>query len=247
MPRPLAISSVRLTGVAPELLLFDFDGTLAHRPGMWTRCLLEVLERHRPGHGVTFEDLRPHLRDGFPWHRHEVAHPELADPDAWWDALGVRIDDIYLAVGIDPTDLAALRDGVRRHYCDPTRFELYPDTLDALELVSDAGCRAVLLSNHVPELRAIVRHLGLEHAFDDILTSATTGFEKPHPEAFRLALGGLDPSKACMIGDNPIADKEGAERAGMRAVLVRHATADHATVFEAVAVVLAEGTTSGGG
>lgn len=32
----------------PELVVFDFDGTLAHRPGMWTQCLLDVLDSHTP-------------------------------------------------------------------------------------------------------------------------------------------------------------------------------------------------------
>ena len=27
-----------------ELVVFDFDGTLAHRPGMWSQCLLDVLD-----------------------------------------------------------------------------------------------------------------------------------------------------------------------------------------------------------
>jgi hypothetical protein len=29
---------------------WDFDGTLAHRPGMWSGCLLETLDEHQPGH-----------------------------------------------------------------------------------------------------------------------------------------------------------------------------------------------------
>ena len=217
----------------PELLVFDFDGTLAHRPGMWTGCLLDVLEQRRPGHGVTFEDLRPHLRDGFPWHRHEVAHPELADPEAWWEALGPLIDRIYGEVGITSSD-DDLRLAVRTHYCDPAGFELYPDTLTALELVRDAGVRAVILSNHVPELISIVEHHGLAGYFDDVLSSAAIGYEKPHPEAFKAALGGLDPASACMIGDNPMADKEGADRIGMTGVLVRHRDAPFPTVLEAV-------------
>jgi phosphoglycolate phosphatase-like HAD superfamily hydrolase len=67
-----------------RVLVWDFDGTLAHRPGMWRGCLVETLDAHEPGHGIDAERLRPFLRDGFPWHRPQVAHPELSDPDAWW-------------------------------------------------------------------------------------------------------------------------------------------------------------------
>lgn len=37
--------------MAPDhVLLWDFDGTLAERPGMWSGALLEVLDAEQPGH-----------------------------------------------------------------------------------------------------------------------------------------------------------------------------------------------------
>lgn len=220
--------------MTPDVVVFDFDGTLAHRPGMWTGCLHEVLTQHLPDHDITLEDLRPHLRDGFPWHRPNVGHPELADPDQWWEALGPLFDRIHTSLGIDPQHFPSLRAAVRSHYCDPAHFQLYPDTVEALEVLRHAGVRATILSNHVPELGEIVSHLGLDHLVDDVFTSARTGFEKPHPEAYRAALGRTDPSAACMIGDNPVADKQGAIDVGMRALLVRHRDADHENVLSAV-------------
>lgn len=220
------------------MFIFDFDGTLAHRPGMWTRCLHEVLEEHRPGHGITLEDLRPHLGHAFPWHRHETAHPELADPEDWWDALGPMIDRIYHEVGIKSDGATDLRAAVRRHYCDPTRFQLYPDTIEALELLRSAGVRASILSNHVPELDQIVKHHGIDGYFDEVLTSAVIGFEKPHPAAFKIALRTVKPARGRMIGDNPIADKRGAEGVGMPGILVRHPDAPFETVLQAVEATL---------
>ena len=220
--------------MAPELLVFDFDGTLAHRPGMWTQCLLDVLDAELADHGVTFEDLRPHLRDGFPWHRPDIAHPELNEPEAWWQALGDLIDRIYVTVGVAPDHLPTLRARVREHYCDATRFERYHDTVSALELARRAGARTVILSNHVPELEVIVERLGLAGLVDQVLTSARTGVEKPHPEAYRQALGPTPADRAWMIGDNPVADRRGAIDVGMWAALVRHRDADFPDVVSAV-------------
>jgi phosphoglycolate phosphatase-like HAD superfamily hydrolase len=31
-----------------KVVLWDFDGTLAHRPGMWRGCLIETLDLHEP-------------------------------------------------------------------------------------------------------------------------------------------------------------------------------------------------------
>jgi putative hydrolase of the HAD superfamily len=58
--------------------------------------------------------------------------------------------------------------------------------------------------------------------FDAIVTSAATGYEKPHPAMYAHAreLAG-DADVLWMVGDNPVADVEGARRAGIPAVLVR--------------------------
>jgi putative hydrolase of the HAD superfamily len=62
-------------------VIFDFGGTLAHRPWMWSQCIVDVLDDLSPGHGLVADDMRPHLRDGFPWHRPDQAHLHLATPD----------------------------------------------------------------------------------------------------------------------------------------------------------------------
>jgi putative hydrolase of the HAD superfamily len=64
--------------------------------------------------------------------------------------------------------------------------------------------------------------LGLAPHFEAVFTSAETGFEKPHPEAFARARGALgDPAVIWMIGGNPTADVAGAQTAGIPAILVR--------------------------
>jgi putative hydrolase of the HAD superfamily len=81
----------------------------------------------------------------------------------------------------------------------------------------------VILSNHVPELEAIISGLGIRDRFAAVITSALIGYEKPHPEAFRIALAKAGhPETVWMVGDNPRADVAGAEAAGIPAILVRH-------------------------
>jgi len=227
-----------VTAPAVKLVVFDFDGTLAHRPGMWTQCLLDVLDEHLPGHCVTLQDIRPLLRDGFPWHTPELDHTHVDDAEAWWDLLRPLLSRAFVAVGLDAPAADALTLAVRARYCDPRQFLLYDDTLAALELVRSRGARAVILSNHVPELPSIVGALRLGDLVDAVITSALIGYEKPHPEAFRQALGHTPPERACMIGDNPVADVAGAEGIGMRTILVRHPDADYPDVLSAVSQVL---------
>ena len=58
----------RMPSVTENVVLWDFDGTLAYRDGMWRGCLVEALDEVAPGHGVIAADVKPGLRDGFPWH-----------------------------------------------------------------------------------------------------------------------------------------------------------------------------------
>ena len=70
---------------------------------------------------------------------------------------------------------------------------------------------------------AIVAGLGLGDLVEHVHTSAITGYEKPHPEMFDIAARAAgSPETVWMVGDNVVADYEGAATAGIDAVLVRH-------------------------
>jgi putative hydrolase of the HAD superfamily len=62
--------------------------------------------------------------------------------------------------------------------------------------------------------------LGLEKAFDAILVSEEESVRKPDAEIFRRALSrcGVQAHEALFVGDHPVADVEGAHRAGLHAV-----------------------------
>jgi putative hydrolase of the HAD superfamily len=76
---------------------------------------------------------------------------------------------------------------------------------------------------------------------EEVINSAVVGAEKPNPLIFRhaLAVTGADPD-SWMIGDNPVADVEGARGVGMRAILADGAYPDArgVTVLEAARRVL---------
>jgi putative hydrolase of the HAD superfamily len=223
-----------------RLLIWDFDGTLARRRGEtgWGILLAEVLDAEEPGHGHSAETFRPHLRDGFPWHRPEVAHPELCEPEAWWASVRPVLGRAYEAAGYAPARALELADAARRLYVDPgVGWALFDDTLPELERLSQDGWTHAILSNHVPELRRIVTGLGLDDVFAAVSCSAETGYEKPHAQAFASVLDRMRPSEAWMIGDNVVADVLGAEAVGIPAVLVRRPDARAARYADSLAGV----------
>lgn len=213
-----------MSGAGERLLIWDFDGTLAHRRGEtgWSILLVEALDAEEPGHGHSADTFRPNLREGFPWHRPEIAHPELGEREAWWASVRPILARAYEAVGYLPDRALALADAARRLYVDPNvGWALFEDTTPALEQLSRAGWTHVILSNHVPELRQIVAGLGLEELVAAISCSAETGYEKPHAAAFASVLDRFHPTETWMVGDNVVADVLGAEAVGIPAVLVR--------------------------
>ncbi|MFJ2744803.1 HAD family hydrolase [Streptomyces sp. NPDC087440] len=99
---------------------------------------------------------------------------------------------------------------------------MYPQSLEVLDQLAAAGWQHILLSNHVPELPDLLDALQVRSRFRAVFNSATTGFEKPHPEAFRLARAAASPGhRLLMIGDNGQADAAGAVRCGIDAIWVR--------------------------
>ena len=210
-----------------RVLIWDFDGTLGHRPGRWSGAIADALTDVLGPHELSRDMIAAEVRSGYPWHSPEVPHPLLADADRWWQHLGKVLAAALGRLGVAPAEAADAARRVRSHYTDLASWRLFPDTVPALAALSDLGWRHVLLSNHVPELPEIVSGLGLGRHLSAIVNSAVTGYEKPHPEAFRLALERAGwPASAWMIGDNPVADVAGAVSAGLRAILVRTRPAD---------------------
>jgi putative hydrolase of the HAD superfamily len=159
---------------------------------------------------------------GYPWHTPDVEHPETRDADIWWDRLIPQFQRVFQAFGIGDERAAVLAPRVRTEYCDTSRWSLYEDTMPVLGNLSASGWKHLILSNHVPELPQIAGALGLDEYVEGVFSSALTGFEKPNPLAFLTVLRTLHPDEpVVMIGDNPVADAEGAMALGIPAVLVR--------------------------
>jgi len=119
-----------------------------------------------------------------------------------------------------------------------------PGAFDALRWCHGRGLRVVLVTNTLSRGDAEVledwRRFGLHDAIAGVVSSHSIGWRKPHPAIFRraLELAGCRPEEAFMVGDNLVADVEGAKSLGMRAIWRRRpettAKAQACTVPDAV-------------
>jgi 2-haloacid dehalogenase len=68
----------------------------------------------------------------------------------------------------------------------------WPDAVDALKSLKDAGLRLVFLSNLTPGmLQAAVKSSGLEGMFEHLISTDAIGTYKPDPRAYQLGIDAL--------------------------------------------------------
>jgi putative hydrolase of the HAD superfamily len=158
-------------------VIWDFDGTLGERPGLWSACLLEVLDAEEPGHGIGVEQIAAHMHAGFPWHAPERAHPELCEPEAWWTAMTSVLAGVCERLGYPDSRALGLAAQVRPRYTDGTHgWRLYPDTHSALQRLGDRGFRQAVQRTAGPRPGRVARCVGsLTEAVDLIITGQDSG------------------------------------------------------------------------
>ncbi|SPL70441.1 HAD family hydrolase [Acinetobacter stercoris] len=92
-----------------------------------------------------------------------------------------------------------------------------------LETLKQQNYKLAVVSNGGHATRqTIIKGLGFEHFFDEIISSERIGISKPHPEIFlkSCALLGVSPQYSLFIGDHPVNDFMGAKDAGLKALLL---------------------------
>jgi len=105
---------------------------------------------------------------------------------------------------------------------DPASWRLFPETAATLAQLKTRGLELGIISNFDSRLFPVMRGLGIDQVFDTVTISSLARAAKPAPKIFRLALDkhAVDPEDALHVGDSMREDVEGAEKAGLHAVLL---------------------------
>ncbi len=197
-------------------IFWDFDGTLTDGEPTWRRCLVLALGESASQYGVTADRLRPYLKRGYPWH--PDGDPSLTG-EAFWACLTVLFEKAFKALGV-PDSLAAEAVGrVREIVQDERLYHVREDAPGVLMACAYKGYKNYILTNNFPEWEGLLNRLKLRPYFAGVVNSGTAGMAKPDPRIFRKAEGVANyPGKLWMVGDNPIADIQGAKNAGWGAI-----------------------------
>jgi len=210
-----------------KVICWDFDGTLVYSEHLWSSSVFRALNETVSEHNVVFTDIRACMARGFTWQTPFEDYTAFKG-EKWWEQMNAHIYNSYISLGIEPRLAKFATDKVRGIIKEKKNYNLYPDTVAALEGARARGYKNVLLSNNYPDLLEVMDALDLTRHFDDIVISALVGYDKPRPEIFEIAKGLYPRGEYIMVGDNLYADIEGGKAAGMKTVLVHKGRSDAA-------------------
>ena len=109
------------------------------------------------------------------------------------------------------------------------QITLDPQALPTLQALRAKGLRLGVLSNfdHYPHVYRILQEAHCSELLDAVIVSGEVGLKKPDPLIFKLALARLGAAPACtlFVGDHPEQDFEGAQQAGLVALLLQRSAA----------------------
>ena len=100
--------------------------------------------------------------------------------------------------------------------------EWYPDALSVLSTLRKRGYKLGLISNTHWRLLESFR-TKMERTFDVITLSYEHEYAKPYPSIFMATLKklGVKANRCLHVGDDPVADVQGAKNAGMKTVFIK--------------------------
>jgi 2-haloalkanoic acid dehalogenase type II len=202
-------------------VLFDFGGTLYDyrdlEPG-FRECLRAFVDWH--DHAVDDDALvlayRRAMRKVFndylprPFYRHRDLFRDS------WTELGAEL-------GIALRDDVLARHEALQWQLQARDFRLRPGVVETLRELRRRGLHVGMVSNiDQDHLEHLLDCAGIREHFHSLLSSEVAGSCKPDQRFFRQALerAGCDAAAAMFVGDSLPQDIAGANRAGMRSVLI---------------------------
>ncbi len=200
----------------PEVVFFDAAETLMFLPRSVGTHYAEVAAQF----GVRVEAGALDVAFRTAWKTmpaRAITRDGAAQPDddkGWWSAL-VQHAVAHAKIEVPFEDYF---EAVYDHFARPGVWQAFPEVEEVLAALEHRGVRLGVISNFDRRLYANLRSLGLLARFEHITISSQVGADKPHPRIFEraCALFDIEPSAGLHVGDDPVRDWQGAEKAGLR-------------------------------
>ena len=135
----------------------------------------------------------------------------------WWRRV---VRETFQGVA-EISDFGGFFDSIYHLYSTSEVWALEPGCSELLEKLQRRSVGVAVVSNFDSRLPGLLEVLGIAHLLSEVVFSSGTGFAKPDPEIFHVALDrfSLKPGDCCHVGDDPEDDCQGAIQAGIRPIL----------------------------
>jgi len=116
-------------------------------------------------------------------------------------------------------------DQLYSRFSAPEVWHIFPEVHHTLEMLRSRGFKLAVISNWDERLRPLLHSLELDRYFEEIVISCEVGVPKPAAVIFSRTAEvlRLSPCEILHVGDDLIADVEGARAAGFNAVFLDRA------------------------
>lgn len=191
------------------LITFDLDGVLMLNPfgsGVFPHVRKFIAEQS----GVEQSEVRQAILEEARTRQRNGLMVESYD----WDDI---ITKVAADFGVTWTESIG---SLVEYYSHEPHIRRYPGAFELLSELDEKGYHLCSLTNGYHKYQyPVLRALGLDHFFEQILTPEQAGFAKPQPEFYTWARNGATPPHV-HIGDTVIHDVWGANLAGAISVWV---------------------------
>lgn len=213
-----------MSGTILRAVIFDFGGTLMYGRQSWEPYIAradEALTLYLQSQGLELNinsfpsAFRKRLDDYF----------RQREKDLLESTYTSVLRELLFEKGYDDVPSEMIRAALDRLFAiTQANWALEEDARPTLQKLEQSGYRLGIISNagDDQDVQQLVRGFGIHSHFDFILTSAACSYRKPHPRIFELALANwyLLPAEAVMVGDNLMADVQGAQQVGMHGIWI---------------------------
>lgn len=191
-----------------EGLIFDLDNTLLDRQAIFARVAGRFYEEY--------------LCATTP-----VTREDAVEKMVEWDDDGYASKRQVFKQWLDEWPEAGLdMESLIRWYRSETQRQAQPDLKvnEYLAYLNEQQAPWGIVTNGSSSQHNKCRAAGLTQLAPFVIVSEEVGYAKPDPRIFRDALNAMglsNPERVMFVGDNPVADIDGAKRFGMKAAWVR--------------------------
>ncbi|MCR4602380.1 MAG: HAD family hydrolase [Prevotella sp.] len=195
--------------------IFDYGGTLDTGGNHWGKVLWHSYERQQ------LPVSEQQFREAYVYGERTLGRNPIIQPDFTFHKtletkLRLQADYLLSNYGIDlGKSLPSVLDDV---YSQTQHHTAH--SIGVLRQLRDKGLPMVLVSNFYGNVEVVLRELGFDGLFEDVVESAVVGIRKPDHRIFTLGVQalGLQPEEVVVVGDSIDKDILPAHKAGCHTI-----------------------------